>query len=388
VAGGGRLHLVRYAPAKLNLTLAVTGRREDGFHSLHSVMVPLTLSDALTLSLAPSGAVADSLRISGLSLSASSENLVLRAIAATRASVRESILGAAVQTPRLAARLSKRIPVAAGLGGGSSDAAAAISAALAIWNAALTPAQATAVAASLGSDVPFFLARGAALITGRGEFVEPLPQVQGEPPAVLLVTPRLAISTASVFAAFAAGSRLLPPGGPLPSAEPQSRALAVSTSLAAAMRSGLAASALIDLAGELAGANELLPAAQSVAPDLAGFMGALRELLKRPVGLSGSGPTMWVLYPSLPGARKAARAVRQGMLDGRLPAIGAGEAFVVATAMAATPEYPLASDHDPNAGRSSRAGRPREVHNGFGATAPRTSGSTAEPHSSKGDDSR
>ena len=394
VAGGGRLHLVRYAPAKLNLTLAVTGRRDDGFHSLHSVMVPLTLSDALTLSLAPSGAVADSLRISGLSLSAAPENLILRAIAATRASVRESILGAAVETPRLAARLSKRIPVAAGLGGGSSDAAAAISAALAIWNAALTPAQATAVAASLGSDVPFFLARGAALITGHGEFVEPLPQVQGEPPAVLLVTPRLAISTASVFAAFAAGARPLPSAGPLPSAQPlpsagpASRALAVSTSLAAAMRSGLAASALIDLAGELAGANELLPAAQSVAPDLAGFMGALGELLKRPVGLSGSGPTMWVLYPSLPGARKAARAVRQGMLDGRLPAIGAGEAFVVATAMAAPPEYPLAPDHDPNAGRSSHAGRPRTVHNGFGATAPGTTGSTAEPHSSKGDDSR
>jgi hypothetical protein len=154
------------------------------------------------------------------------------------------------------------------------------------------------------------------------------------------------------------------------------------------MRSGLAASALIDLAGELAGANELLSAAQSVAPDLAGFMGALGELLKRPVGLSGSGPTLWALYTSLPGARRAARAVRLGMLDGRLPAIGTGEAFVVATAMAAHPEYPIASDHDPNAGGSSHAGRPRTVHNGFGATAPGTSGSTAESNSPKGDDSR
>ena len=185
VVGGARLHVVRHAPAKLNLTLAVTGRRDDGFHSLHSVMVPLTLSDALTVSAAPSGAVADSLRIFGLSLSAVPENLVLRAIAATRAAVMQGVPGTAVETPRLAARLSKRIPVAAGLGGGSSDAAAAMNAALAIWNATLTPAQATAVAASLGSDVPFFLARGAALITGRGEFVEPLPQVLGEPePAV------------------------------------------------------------------------------------------------------------------------------------------------------------------------------------------------------------
>jgi 4-diphosphocytidyl-2-C-methyl-D-erythritol kinase len=385
---GGRLHVVRYAPAKLNLTLAVMGRRDDGFHSLHSVIVPLTFSDALTVSAAPGGDVADSLRISGLSLSAAPENLVLRAIAATRAAVLESILGVAAETPRLAARLSKRIPVAAGLGGGSSDAAAAMDAALAVWNATLTPAQATAVAASLGSDVPFFLARGPALITGRGEFVETLPQVQGEPPAVLLVTPRLAISTASVFAAFAGGARPRPPAGPLPPAGQPSRALAASTSLAAAMRSGLAASALLELAGELAGANELLPAAQSVAPDLAGFMRALGELLRRPVGLSGSGPTLWALYPSLPGARRAARAVRLGMLDGRLPAIGTGDAFVVATAMAARPEDPPASDHDPIAGRSSHAGRPRTVHNGFGGTAPGTSGSAAEPHSQKGDDSR
>src|SRR5664280_1960589 len=74
VAGSGRLHVVRYAPAKLNLTLAVMGRRDDGFHSLHSVMVVLTLSDALTVSAAPGGAMVDSLRISGWPLSATPEN--------------------------------------------------------------------------------------------------------------------------------------------------------------------------------------------------------------------------------------------------------------------------------------------------------------------------
>ncbi len=219
--GSGRLHVVRHAPAKLNLTLAVVGRRSDGYHSLHSVMVPLTLGDALTLSAAPAGATEDALTISGLSLAVTPDNLVLRAIVATRAAVEsagavpsgQADAGPAASggTPFLAARLVKRIPMAAGLGGGSSDAAAAIDAALAVWNATLTPAQATDVAAGLGSDVPFFLARGAALVTGRGEFVEPLPQLEGEPPAVLLVTPQLPISTAAVFATFAGG-----PGRQLP----------------------------------------------------------------------------------------------------------------------------------------------------------------------------
>jgi hypothetical protein len=154
------------------------------------------------------------------------------------------------------------------------------------------------------------------------------------------------------------------------------------------MRFGLAASALLEMAADLAGANDLLPAAQSVAPDLAGFMRALGELLRRPVGLSGSGPTLWALYTSLPGARKAARSVRLGMMDGRLPSIGTGEAFVVATVMAARPDGPSDLDHDPIAGRSPDARRPRTVHNGFGGAVPRMSGSAPKPHSPKGDDSR
>jgi 4-diphosphocytidyl-2-C-methyl-D-erythritol kinase len=381
VAAGGRLHVVRYAPAKLNLTLAVVGRRDDGYHSLHSIMVPLTLGDALTVSTAPAGATHDSLRISGLPLSVRPDNLVLRAIAATRVAVGQSSPGA-VETPPLAARLIKRIPMAAGLGGGSSDAAAAMNAALAVWNATLSPAQATAVAASLGSDVPFFLACGVALVTGRGEFVEQLPELQGEPPAVLLVTPRRSISTAAAFDAYGAGARPQPPAGSQPSA------LAVSENLAAAMRSGLAASGLLELAEELAGANDLLPAAQSVAPDLPNFMRALRKLLGRPVGQSGSGPSFWALYPSLPEARKAARIVRLGVLDGRLPAVGTGEAFVAATSIAVRPGDPPMADHGSTAGRASHSHRPRTVHNGPGESADPSRGPGVEPHAPKGDDSR
>ncbi|MGZ6315355.1 MAG: 4-(cytidine 5'-diphospho)-2-C-methyl-D-erythritol kinase [Candidatus Limnocylindrales bacterium] len=398
------------------MTLAVVGRRSDGYHSLHSVMVPLTLGDALTLSAAPAGATEDALTISGLSLATTPDNLVLRAIVATRAAVEsagavpsgQADAGPAASggTPFLAARLVKRIPTAAGLGGGSSDAAAAIDAALAVWNATLTPAQATDVAAELGSDVPFFLARGAALVTGRGEFVEPLPQLEGEPPAVLLVTPQLPISTAAVFATFAGDPEPLPPAGPRPSAVSQppagprpaaappppadstSLALAVSVGIAAKMRSGLAASGLLEVAADLAGANDLLPATQSIAPDLPEFMAALGDLLGRPVGLSGSGPTLWALYPSLPEAVRAARIVRQGVLEGKLPAIGTGEPFVAATSVAVRPDDPPAADRDAIARPLAQANRPHTVHNGSGDPVRRPSGSAAQPHSPKGDDSR
>jgi 4-diphosphocytidyl-2-C-methyl-D-erythritol kinase len=385
-AGGGRLHVVRFAPAKLNLTLAVLGRRDDGYHSLHSVMVPLTLGDALTVSTAPAGAGQDSLRVSGLPVSPTPENLILRAIAATRTAVMESGPGAAPETPPLAARLTKRIPLAAGLGGGSSDAAAAMDAALAAWHGSLTESQAAAVAASLGSDVPFFLARGTALVTGRGEFVEPLPQIRGEPPAVLVVTPQIAISTAAVFAAFAGGAR------PRPAEGSARTGLDVSEALAAAMRAGLAASGLLKLAGALAGANDLLPASQSVAPQLRDFIAAMSSLLERPVGLSGSGPTLWVLYPSLPEARKAARLVRLGMLDGRLPRVGSGGAFVGAASLAVRPDDvpgdASGATEGPIPSRATHANHPRTVHNEVGASANRPGVPAAEPHAPKGDDSR
>ena len=138
--------VIRLAPAKLNLTLAVVGRREDGYHTLHSVFVPLTLADRL--SLAPLGGDRDTLHVSGLDAGPPNDNLVFRA---------------------LAARLDKRIPVAAGLAGGSSDAAATLDGAIEAWGAELDEHARHAVAAHLGSDVPFFLAGGPALVEGRGD---------------------------------------------------------------------------------------------------------------------------------------------------------------------------------------------------------------------------
>jgi len=221
--------------------------------------------------------------------------------------------------PALAARLQKRIPVAAGLGGGSSDGAAALDGALEAWGMTeeLGPAARLAVAASVGSDVPFFLAGGWALVEGRGERVTPLPGARGPAPWVLLVTPAVAAPTAEVYAAHAAGVR--PAAG---------ASLATSTHLAAELARGLAASRLLDRAGVLAAANDLAPATAALLPAVAGLRRGLGRLLGRPVGQSGSGPTLWVLYPSESTARDGARDVDRALADGSLFAPGGRRPFV------------------------------------------------------------
>jgi 4-diphosphocytidyl-2-C-methyl-D-erythritol kinase len=320
---------VRLARAKLNLTLAVRGRRPDGYHELHSLMVPLALSDRL--SVAPSAGSADSLAVSGLDAGPVAENLVLRAIGATREAVRDA-LGRGQATPALAARLEKRIPVAAGLAGGSSDAAGAIDAALEAWRVELAmeggalAALRSAIAARVGSDVPFFLAAGAALVTGRGELVEALPPLEGAPPGVLLVTSAVAASTRVVFEAFHHD----PAGAP---ADPRST-LASSEHIALEWRAGLRADLLLARAGVLASANDLSNAATVVVPGLRDLRRGLIRRLGRPVGLSGSGPTLWVLYASRSEAAAAAESVRGGLDDGSIVAPGASRPSITVTTIA------------------------------------------------------
>jgi 4-diphosphocytidyl-2-C-methyl-D-erythritol kinase len=311
--------VVRLAPAKLNLTLAVVGRRDDGYHTLHSVFVPLTLADRL--SLAPVGGDRDTLHVTGLDAGPPADNLVFRAIAATRAAVGGEWPGGPGPAPALAARLDKRIPVAAGLAGGSSDAAATLDGALETWGATLGEDARLAVAAHLGSDVPFFLAGGPALVEGRGEQVAPLHGLHGAP-GVVLVTPIIAVPTPDVFAAFDA-IRTHGDGAVRMS----------STHLAEELRSGLTTENLVARAGVLASANDLLPATSLVVPSLVPFKRALSRLLRRPIGLSGSGPTLWALYASAADAATAAEVVRTALADGDLVAPGSGAPFVAATAI-------------------------------------------------------
>jgi 4-diphosphocytidyl-2-C-methyl-D-erythritol kinase len=323
--------VIRLAPAKLNLTLAVEGRRDDGFHDLHSVMVPLALADRL--SLAAGTGPEDTLWTSGFDAGPLPANLVLRAIAEVRSAV-----GRAVPTPALAARLEKHIPVAAGLAGGSSDAAAAIDGALDAWSAA-DALDATAlaelrrrVAARVGSDVPFFLAGTAAVVAGRGERVETLPALRGTAPGVLLVTPDVRVSTAAVFAALDTEPAAAP-------RDPRSTR-ASSEHLATEWRAGFGSSALLDRAGILASANDLAEAADLSLPGLRSLRRALVRELRRPVGLSGSGPTLWVLYASATEAADAADVVRAGLAEGAIVAPGEGRPSIVATTIDAAPAAP------------------------------------------------
>jgi 4-diphosphocytidyl-2-C-methyl-D-erythritol kinase len=325
-----RAPVVRLAPAKLNLTLAVVGRRDDGFHDLHSVFVPLGLSDRLSVApLGPAGSeAADTLHVSGFDPGPVADNLVLRAIAAARAAVGQGPGRPA--TPPLAARLEKHIPVAAGLGGGSSDGAAALDAALEAWGASdeVDAAARSRAAATIGSDVPFFLLGRPALVEGRGERVTPLGGVHGHP-GVLLVTPRVAVRTPDVFAIFD-GSRGSGDGS----------VRMTSAHLAQELGNGLSATDLLARAGVLAAANDLLPAAILVAPELVSVRRALTRLIGRPIGLSGSGPTLWTLYPSLGEAQAAAAVVEVAVADGTVPSIGEGPPTIIATTIRTGDEGP------------------------------------------------
>ena len=324
--------VIRLAPAKVNLTLAVLGTRRDGFHDLHSVMVPLDLADRLSVSVLSPGS-ADSLHVDGFDPGPAEDNLVLRAIAAARRLARPA-WGRPEPPPPLAVRLEKRIPVAAGLAGGSSDAAAAADAALEAWDVDLDLDARHRLAAELGSDVPFFLAGGPALVEGRGERITPLAWLRDADPAhdrpgLLLVTPAVGIATPAAFAAYDAGARVA--GG---------AARLASAHLAEELRRGLRLADLLARASVLAAANDLAPAAAVVEPALVPFRRALLRLLGRPVGLSGSGPTHWALYPSFAEASAAAETLRSAIAAGDLPSPGPREPFVAAARI-------LARTHDP-----------------------------------------
>jgi 4-diphosphocytidyl-2-C-methyl-D-erythritol kinase len=168
------------APAKINLTLEVLARRSDGYHGIRSVMVPLELSDELTIEPSASFSFAcDRADLGG------DRNLALAAL---------RTLGT---MPAIRMELRKRIPVEAGLGGGSSDAAAVLRAAMAGAFGSVPRADWLSIARGLGSDVPFFLAGTAALVEGTGERVTPA----GAIPRwhALIVKPPVAISTAGAY---------------------------------------------------------------------------------------------------------------------------------------------------------------------------------------------
>ncbi len=204
------------APAKLNLFLAITGRRPDGFHDLVSVVAPLEFGDRLSVAPAP----VFSLTCSDPEVPVDDANLVLKAAAAFRR-VTAGRPGAAAGAAFV---LEKHTPMGAGLGGGSSDAVAALRLLQEISDHAgrLTPEEMTATAAQLGSDCPLFLRSAPVVMRGRGERVDPLPdaavrRIRGR--RVLVFKPGFGISTPWAYGRLVASA----PGGYLPAPEAEAR---------------------------------------------------------------------------------------------------------------------------------------------------------------------
>jgi 4-diphosphocytidyl-2C-methyl-D-erythritol kinase len=313
--GAGRVHWVEVdAPGKVNLTLAVVGQREDGYHDLHSIVAPLRASDHITLRLLGGEGAEDELHCAGLPISGAGENLVLAALRELR---RE------VPIPPLDIVLEKRLPVAAGLGGGSSDAAAVLRGALELCGVELAEERLMQVAARIGSDVPLFLPGGPVLMEGRGERVTPLAPWSEPAPGVLLISAREGIKTPDVFAAFAAGVR----------GDAYGAALVSSQHLASEALAGLTTVALLQRSAALASANDLLAAARAITPWLRPLDHSLRRLLGRPLSLSGSGPTLFLLYPSLYEAAEAGVLVEAAVSRGEL-SLPDGGVLVTATELA------------------------------------------------------
>ncbi|WP_127752210.1 4-(cytidine 5'-diphospho)-2-C-methyl-D-erythritol kinase [Devosia sp. 1566] len=272
------------APAKVNLALHVTRRRDDGYHDLQSLVVFADLADELEA--AP--AASDSLAITGpfaRGLSGGDTNLVSRAVAAFRARWPEAV------PPGLAMRLRKNLPVAAGIGGGSADAAAALRL---LADLSATPIPVTELAelgARLGADVPACLVSAPLVARGVGEILSPLPAF---PECYLvLVNPLLPVSTPEVF------RRLLKKDNPAMPAlpEPMTRPAQLGIWLAET-RNDLQAPAV-----------ELVPEIGRIIARLAAAPGCM---LAR---MSGSGATVFGLFGSGAQAHQAAHEMRRATPD-------------------------------------------------------------------------
>lgn len=178
-----------HPPAKINLTLRVGPRRVDGFHDVHTLLQSIDLSDTLVISGRP-GPFAFSTR--SKEVPADRTNLVWRA-----AELLWRAIGRDGEPHDARVRLEKKIPAAAGLGGGSADAAAALVGLNKVWRGRQSRRDLITLAATLGSDVPFFLFGGTALGTGRGEEVYPVDDVR--PLGIVVIKPLVGVATADAY---------------------------------------------------------------------------------------------------------------------------------------------------------------------------------------------
>ena len=274
------------APAKINLTLTITGRRDDGYHLMDSLVVFAQLADAITLEPADE----DHLIIAGgqaapLIDSDTRDNLAMKAISAYR--------NAAGWTQPLVVHLEKNIPIAAGIGGGSSDAAAVLSALNRHSPTPLPPDELMALGLTLGADIPICLAKNlesdvkAWRMEGIGEKVSPLSLPSLSSAGLILLNPQISLSTKDVFTRlnFPSSSK------PIPDHAPE------------------------DLSDWLKRGNDLLPPAMTLAPEIGPCLADLSRLSShqgyRAHGMSGSGATCFALFDTADQAKKTAGSLEE-----------------------------------------------------------------------------
>jgi 4-diphosphocytidyl-2-C-methyl-D-erythritol kinase len=267
------------AHAKLNLGLCITGRRSDGFHDLISIFQTVSWPDMLRHVAAPDV----SLTCSHPDLSTGTDNLVRRA-----ADLVQRCFG--IDTGARI-HLEKTIPWGAGLGGGSSDAAAVLRGLSRLWNIDAPKAQWLELGAELGSDVPFFLCGGTALVTGRGEHVQQLTNIATDNLAFLVAVPPVSVSTPGAFRMLAEAAT-----GTYPDASPYREAVTALRDRKIGM---------LEFCRALDGWNTFQSAVEERYP-------AIRDLRREIIGagaevalMSGSGSAVFGVFRSISNARKA-----------------------------------------------------------------------------------
>jgi 4-diphosphocytidyl-2-C-methyl-D-erythritol kinase len=279
--------LERQSHCKVNLLLNILGKRADGFHELETVMQPIAVHDRIEIARSAGGI---ELTCSEPTLPTDGRNLVYRAA--------ELFLKSMVVKDGVKLRLEKRIPLAAGLGGGSANAAITLLAMNELFDQPLGQEELAALAAQLGSDVPFFLQPQAALATGRGEKIQPLGSFSAlKNCAALLIHPGFGISTAWAYQSLARF--------------PQ--ALNGTPGRAAKLILLLRGTDLVTAGRELY--NSLEAPALEKYPLLALFQEFLREQGAAATLMSGSGSTTFGIFRNLTAAEAAGEKVRSRFGD-------------------------------------------------------------------------
>lgn len=266
-----------HSPAKINTILRVTGARPDGYHTLQMVMVPLAFGDTITISSETASEHRIQLTCSDPTLACDATNLCHRAAAA---------LQPHTTTPqRVIIHVEKRIPMGGGLGGGSGNAAAVLSALNQMWGVGLSKAALGEVGAQLGADVPFFCYGVPAICEGIGEKITPLTRFPKL--SILLVNPGFHLSTPSIYKAYDQGLTPNMSRGSCPK-----------------LFEGLQ-----EVAATLE--NDLQEVAEAIHPVIRSIRHELIAQGAVAAQMSGSGPTVFGIFESAQKAQQAAKKIAQ-----------------------------------------------------------------------------